>query len=86
MFRALFALSFAVACVALAAPLHAERTPPATALPLSQILLIVERQGNVAHFTEVEWDRGGYWDIEYVTRDGKRVKAKVDPVSGDTRR
>lgn len=72
------ALGFAGA--ALASP------PPPDALPLSQIVQSLEQQGNVHYIDEIDWDDDGYWEIEYITRDGAKVKVKIDPVSGEIRR
>jgi hypothetical protein len=42
----------------------------------------LEQQGEIAFFDEIEWDDDGYWEIEYYTAAGAKVKVKVDPVSG----
>jgi hypothetical protein len=56
--------------------------PPQDALPLSQIIQSLEQQGEIAFFDEIQWDDDGYWEIEYYTAAGAKVKVKVDPVSG----
>jgi hypothetical protein len=61
---------------ALAAP------PPPNALPLSQIIQSLEQRLNPAYFDEIEWDDDGYWEIEYVDRNGAKRKIRVDPVTG----
>ncbi len=55
--------------------------PPETgeALPLSQIVRILEFQGYTA-IAEVE-SEGEYWEIE-AFKDGERFKLNVDPVDG----
>ncbi len=63
-----------------AQPLSA--APPAEALPLSEIIRMLEDSEKVAYFDEVEWDSDGYWQIEYYRPDGAEVEIKVDPVSG----
>ena len=65
---------------ALAAP------PPADAKPLSEIIRMIEEQGDVAYIDEVDWDDDGHWDIEYVRTGGGEVEVEIDPVSGQPRR
>jgi hypothetical protein len=55
-------------------------------MPLSEILRTLEASGNIAYFDEIEWDDDGYWEIEYVRRDGGKTEIKVDPVTGQQRR
>lgn len=73
-----FALAFA------ATPALADR-PPADALPLSQILQMVEQEHSVDYVKEVDWDDDGYWEIEYVRQGGGEVEIKVDPQTGRVR-
>lgn len=42
---------------------------------------MLEGNADVAYITEVEWDEG-YWDIDYVRKDGGKVEVKLDPVTG----
>ncbi len=67
--------------VVLAQPAWADR-PPSDALPLSQVLRMLEDQHGVAFFDEVEWDNDGYWEIDYIARDGARREIRVDPRTG----
>lgn len=60
--------------------------PPPNALPLSQILQMQEQSGNVAYFDEIEWDDDGFWEIEYVAKQGGKVKLRIDPVTGQVRK
>ncbi|MEQ3629592.1 MAG: PepSY domain-containing protein [Hyphomonas sp.] len=82
-FSRTFAL--AVAFVALSACTHAgwfsDETPPANAKPLSEIIKVLEDQGHKT-ITEIEFE-DGVWEIEIHQSDGKEIKLKVDPVSGD---
>ena len=78
-----FAIPFAAA--ALAAPSLAFAQPPENAMPLSQVLAMVEEREDVAYFDEVEWDSDGYWEIEFYRPDGAQVEIDVDPVSGQNR-
>jgi hypothetical protein len=71
----------------LAAPaLAADRPPPTNALPLSQILQTLEKQGQVAYFDDIEWEGEGYWEIKYVAHSGGIMKVKVDPVTGEIKK
>jgi hypothetical protein len=45
----------------------------------------LEQRGDVAYFGDIEWEDDGYWEIEYITRDGQKREVKVDPVSGQIR-
>jgi hypothetical protein len=73
--------------VLFAAPaIAADRPPPANALPLSQILQTLEKQGQVAYFDDIEWEDGGYWKIEYVAHAGGTMKVEVDPVTGEIKK
>jgi hypothetical protein len=70
-----------------AAPaLAADRPPPANALPLSQVLQMIEKQGQVAYFEDIEWEDDGYWEIKYAARSGGAMKVKIDPVTGEIKK
>lgn len=45
---------------------------------------MLEGNADVAYITEVEWDEG-YWDIDYVRKDGGKVEVKLDPVTGQAK-
>ncbi len=64
----------------LAAPALA--TPPAGALPLSEVLRVLETGGDLAHVEEVEWDDEGFWAIEYRNAAGAEVEVRMDPITG----
>lgn len=70
-----------------AAPALAETPPPSNAKKLSEIIAGVESQAgeSLAYIDEVDWDDDGYYEIEYRTTDGKKVKVRLDPVSGEAR-
>ncbi|WP_240048367.1 PepSY domain-containing protein [Crenalkalicoccus roseus] len=59
--------------------------PPPNALPLSEIVRMLEQRGDVAYFDEIEWDDDGYWEVEYIDRQGVKRKLKVNPVTGEAR-
>lgn len=85
MTRSFLFLSFAVGLLlATTEPAGADSPPPRDAMPLSQILQALEKQG-VAWFEEIEWDDDGHWEIEYVSTGDKTVKVRIDPVTGKPR-
>ena len=63
-------------------PAIAIAAPPPHAKPLAEIIQYIEARGDVGYFDEIEWDKDGYWDIEFIRMDGKKVKLRIDPVSG----
>lgn len=69
-----------------ALPLRADAPPPPGALPLSQVIALLEAEGGIAYIDEVEWDDDGYWEVEYLTSDGRKVEVKLDPLTGLPRR
>ena len=78
-------LAIAAAAVALiAAPVWAQRLPPADAMPLSRILADLEQSQPVRAFTDIEWDDDGYWEIDYIDSDTDReVELRIDPANGE---
>lgn len=60
--------------------------PPQDSKPMSQIIQSLEQRGYIAYFDEIEWDDDGYWEIEYFTQAGAKVKIRVDPTTGERRR
>lgn len=83
MLRTVTALSV-LGLVAAAQP--AAAAPPADAKALSEVVEMLEGNPDVAYIAEVEWDEKGYWDADYVRKDGSRVEVKLDPVTGEPRR
>lgn len=76
---------FPMALVVSAGPALADQTPPAEALPLSEIVAGLEGRYDIQFIDEIEWDDDGYWEVEFFTRDGAKVEVKVDPVTGELR-
>lgn len=77
------------ACAALLAiaamPAAAQPVPPPGAMALSRIIAHIEQTRPVASFVEVEWEDDGYWEVEYLPRDGgRKVKLRIDPMTGDS--
>jgi len=86
--RSTLPLALALACLtapALTAPALADTPPPAGSLPLSQVIALIESREDVHWIDEVEWDDDGYWEIEYHSRDGRRRKVRIDPLTGAVR-
>ena len=77
---------FPMALALSAGPSLAERTPPAQALPLSEIVASLESQYDIQFIDEIEWDDDGYWEVEFFTQDGNKVELKIDPVTGAVQR
>ena len=67
------------------APTVVMAKPPADAVPLSQIAAKIEQRADFAHFDDIDWDDDGYYEIEYVTKDGAEVSIKIDPRTGEPR-
>ncbi|MFC7706365.1 PepSY domain-containing protein [Plastorhodobacter daqingensis] len=63
---------------------QAQSRPPEDARPLSEILAIVEEREGVVSFTDIDWDRDGYWEVEFFTETGK-VEMNIDPITGEPR-
>jgi hypothetical protein len=59
--------------------------PPPDARPASEILRAVEQRPDFRYLRELEWDEDGYWEVEYITRDGGRVELRIDPRTGQPR-
>jgi hypothetical protein len=60
-----------------------DELPPSNAKPLSEIIKMVEDKG-FKTITEVDFD-DGVWSIEAHQTDGKEVKLKADPITGEIR-
>lgn len=81
LFHAAALALFVAPAVAIAAP------PPADGLKLSQIVAQLESDAgaDLAYVDEVEWDDDGYWEAEYYTTAGAKVKVRLDPATGAQR-
>jgi len=64
----------------------ASSTPPENSMALSDVLQSVERQFSPTYIDEVSWDDDGYWEVEYVDRNGSKREIKIDPITGDIRK
>lgn len=49
---------------------------------LSEIIAKIEQNAEVQYVNEAEWSRRGYYKIEYVRKDGAKVKVRIDPRTG----
>lgn len=73
--------------IAVPSVLMAQQTPPAGAMPLSQIVTKLETDlgGQLGHIEDISWDDDGYWEVEYHTTDNREVEIRVDPATGEVR-
>lgn len=51
---------------------------------LSQVIAKLEQTPDVHYIDEVDWSDRGYYEVEYVTKNGARVEVKIDPKTGET--
>jgi uncharacterized membrane protein YkoI len=52
---------------------------------LSEIIAKVEQNAEVHYVDEVDWkSRRGYYEVEYIRKDGAKVKIRIDPKTGET--
>ena len=58
---------------------------PRDALPLLEVIRLVEAERDVAYVKEVEWEEDGYWEIAYVNSNGRAIEIEVDPRTGHIR-
>jgi hypothetical protein len=79
-------LSLTACLLMVGTPALAQSAPPEGALPLSQVIARIEAMDGVRFVDEVDWDDDGYWEIDYVMTDGRKVEARLDPMTGDIRR
>lgn len=49
---------------------------------LSEIIAKIEQSAEVQYVDEADWSRRGYYKIEYVRKDGAKVKVRIDPRTG----
>ncbi len=69
-----------------AAPAWAQTAPAAgTAVPLSQIIATLEAEADFGRIEDIDWDDGGYWEIEYRRADGSEVEVDIDGATGQPR-
>ncbi len=62
----------------------ADPPPPRDAKALSEILQNIEANSDFGYFDEIEWD-DGFYEVEFYTKTGTKMKIYIDPVSGDRR-
>jgi hypothetical protein len=84
MLRLTLAAPAAAPAAALAASLAfpAAAEPPAGALPLSEILRVVEEQEEVAFVERLAWSEEGHWRIAFVTARRASAELRMDPRTG----
>lgn len=84
--RRLLAAAALGAGLLLSGPVLADQDrPPAGSLAASEVLRQVEQRPDFASLHDMEWDDDGYWEIEYVTRDGGKRTVRLDPRTGAPR-
>ncbi len=83
--RAKFLVLPALAAVSYAGVAFAS-SPPTNAIALSEIIGLVESQVSFKYIDEVNWDNDGYWEVEYIDDNGRKVEIKIDPVTGKIRK
>jgi hypothetical protein len=68
-----------------AAPAVADGPPPPDgAKPLSDIIGQLEKGGDFRYVEEVEFE-GGFYKVEYYSKDGVKHKLYIDPMTGKVR-
>ncbi|MBC2885055.1 PepSY domain-containing protein [Ochrobactrum sp. CM-21-5] len=50
---------------------------------LSEIIAKVEQTADVQYVDEVDWNDRGYYEIEYIMKNGAKVEIKIDPKTGE---
>ncbi|HHW35287.1 MAG TPA: PepSY domain-containing protein [Paracoccus solventivorans] len=80
----IFPAAAAALTLGLAPVLAIAAPPPADGLKLSQIVAQVETSAGaaLAYIDELEWDDDGYWEVKYITTDGRKIEEKLDPRTG----
>lgn len=50
---------------------------------LSEIIAKIEQNPDVEYIDEVDWNDRGYYEIEYVMKNGAEAEIKIDPKTGE---
>lgn len=58
----------------------AAAAPPESAKPLSESIEALEDNAEVAGVTGVGWDDDGYWEVDYVRKDGSKVEVRSSSI------
>jgi hypothetical protein len=61
-----------------------DEMPPANAKPLSEIIKAIEEKG-LKTITDIEFE-DEVWNVEAHQIDGKEIKLKVNPITGEIRK
>lgn len=70
-------MAFATTCsLALAAAPEGQK--------LSDTISKIEQSADFAYVDEVDWNDRGYYEIEYLMKNGAKVEIKIDPKTGET--
>ncbi|MFK4824602.1 PepSY domain-containing protein [Paenochrobactrum sp. BZR 588] len=49
---------------------------------LSEIIAEIEQNSDFSYIDEIDWDRKGYYEIEYYLKTGAKVEVRIDPKTG----
>lgn len=69
--------------ILIGASLSAYAAPPEGS-KLSEIIAKVEQTADLQYIDEVDWNERGYYEIEYLLKNGAKVEIKIDPKTGNT--
>lgn len=76
-------MRFILASSILAASCVVAFAAPPEGQKLSEIIAKLEQNAEIQHVNEVDWsNRRGHYKIEYVRKDGAKVKINIDPKTG----
>ncbi len=76
-------MRFILASAILATSGFAAFAAPPEGQKLSEIIAKIEQNADVSYVNEVDWsNRRNHYKIEYIRKDGAKVKMRVDPKTG----
>lgn len=81
-------LGFVCALPMLCGVAQAQTDPPVPsekAMKLSEIIAKIEQRESFRYVSEIEWDRGGNYNITYYTSDNAKVELKIDATTGQAK-
>lgn len=75
-------LFFASALSLVITALNAHAAAPEGA-KLSEIVAKIEQTADVEYVDEVDWNDRGYYEIEYIMKNGAKAEIRIDPKTGE---